>query len=948
MATPWFGVSSLEFVFEDCRVDAARKMLWRGPEFVPLGDRAYAILLALLESPGVTVSKRELFERAWSNLSVDEANLRVQIANLRKKLGAAGKNIISEQSLGYSYSGAVRRIEGLEATPAQKHFSVRPSLSRPVGREPVIASIEQALNDHRLITIVGPGGIGKTTLALEIASQIDGGFLDGACLADLSQASGPADVAAAVATALERPVLGEPLADVLVFLKMRRMLLVLDCCERVIDDAAELADTVLANAPGVSIVATSREALRVAGEFVENLDGLELAPEGPITAFVAAQYGSIALFARTAKAMSSAFELTDDNAPIVADVCRRLDGMPLAIDLAAGLSSALGLEQIRDGMDERVSVLTLGRRGGLPRHRTLDAVIAWSYDSLEEIEALVLRRLSVFAAWFTLADALAVIAFDELSQGAATLAIVSLSRKSLLNVDLSAQLPEYRLLETTRHFANARLDKDERARAADTFAHHVLARLVETDWDSMDVAAGRRLALGLAKDVREALSWAYDTGADVSLPIRLTIAAERAWVEISLFLEQQTRMHQAHAWLIKHEIKDLELRAAILTGVAAGTMYDAKRTPFEAVNDAIAATRAAGDRARLSRALIYGHFFYESRHDGRGLLIAEQLVAEAALDDAYYARSFAEVLLAVSKTHRNEWEIARALFKGVIDRTARDVPRSIAIYYGSEILPFALAGIAFIDGLQGFTRESYAHVDKALALTFDRGLPQGRFLILSRAACFLSFVSNDWDRARAYLDMLEQPARDFAPWAFMASAFRGWIAFSEGRVAEASELLERYCGVNIPSGTMFSAFQIALAEVRLTLGDADGAAAAAQKVFDRRIVEADVQVVGPALRVRADALAASGFEARLDEATALYRQAIENARLNAALVFEIPAALGLARLLARRGDREVACEILEATISRAPEAPGPVRMEEVKGLLRDLRRPTRTVEAPRA
>jgi DNA-binding winged helix-turn-helix (wHTH) protein len=284
----------LELVFGDFTLDMERKMLWRGADYVPVGHRAFAILASLLENPGRLVSKAELFERAWPGISVDAANLRVQIGNLRRLLGPLGREIVTEQSLGYSFQGEVRAASVSPAAQIAQRFFAPENLVRPIGRETEIARLDAALASHRLVSIVGTGGIGKTTLALELARRLDGHHLDGVCFVDLSMATQAQHVVTTVASALHRPVQNDATADVLTCLRTRRLLMVLDCCEGVIEPVATLVSTVLSHAPGISIVVTSREALRLPGEFVEQVNGLDLPPPD-VTPAMAPHFGAMAL-----------------------------------------------------------------------------------------------------------------------------------------------------------------------------------------------------------------------------------------------------------------------------------------------------------------------------------------------------------------------------------------------------------------------------------------------------------------------------------------------------------------------------------------------------------------------------------------------------------------------------------------------------------------------------
>jgi len=926
----------LDFSFGEFRLDTARKMLWRAEEYVALGTRAYAILALLIEAEGKLVTKAELFDQAWPGVTVDEANLRVQIANLRKVLGVAGRNIVTEQAIGYCFRGDVRRFVEPRPVAEIRRFRAPTGLSNPIGRERDVASVRDALIADRIVSLVGPGGIGKTTLALEIAAQVDAQFLDGICFADLSQAVDAREVAMAVAAALELPVTEGP--DVVTYFRTRRLLIVLDCCERAIEAAAELADQLLSTAPGVSVLATSREALRIPGELVVHVGGLDLPPEDPLTPPAPLEFGAVALFCRTAKAVNAGFQTSGKIMTVIADICRRLDGIPLAIDIAAGLTGALEVEQIRAELEERISVLTLGRRGGLPRHRTLDAAIAWSYDALSSKEAIALRRLSVFADWFRMECALETIVFDDLDKAAAKLAVVSLAQKSLLNVESRDGFLVYRLLETTRHFAVARIESVEEAWTLGSMhAAYILRRLTSMDWERYSPTRDRRAALILVKDVREAVAWSYAHGRDPGLPLELTIAAERLWLELSLFAEHGQRMKQANDWLEQTGVADSWLRACVLTGLAAGVLYD----PLDAdridiVHKALLLTDTLSDRELYMRNLFNASYFHVVRHQAyESDDFAKRLLAEARAAGREDVVVFATISGAIPWLEMGRWNDARATFEKFLKTSPKEPPRSVSIYFGFNISSVCLFELGTIDCLQGDLKRGFERIDEALLLTAQDQHAQTRFQVLFFAACWAGFQSGDRDRARRYLDMLEHQARDFGPWVFMTSVYKAWLAFIDGRLSEASTLLEAFLSVGIPCASLDGTFQLLYSDVCRALGNLDGAERAVSKVLSLSTGPDDPFMVGPALRAQADNLVARGDAAAFAKAGLLYGRAIENARKHGAIMFEIPAVLGLANLERLQGRCNRARPLLADLLDRATALEMPAA-DTIQALLRDL------------
>jgi DNA-binding winged helix-turn-helix (wHTH) protein len=388
---------------------------------VRLGSRAFQILIALVERPGELVSKEELIARVWPNTVVEEASVRVHVAALRRILGdgqAGNRYVATIPGRGYCFVAPVSQSDGssgpaevLHASTDAPEHSLPAPLTRMVGREAIADDLAAQLLRERLITLVGPGGIGKTTVAVAVAQRLSNSYDDGVRFVDLVPLADPLLVQSAVASTLGLPVRSEnSLPSLLAFLKEKRMLLVLDNCEHVIEPVAAFAAQVLAIAPGVHIFATSREPLFVSGERVKRLSPLPFPLSPNPTAAEAMTSPAVQLFVERAAASIDGFELRSTDVPTVVEICRRLDGIPLAIELAAACVDVFGVRGLASGLDDRFRLLTRGRRTALPRHRTLAAVLDWSYGLLAEPERAILRRLSIFAGDFTLESASAVAA----------------------------------------------------------------------------------------------------------------------------------------------------------------------------------------------------------------------------------------------------------------------------------------------------------------------------------------------------------------------------------------------------------------------------------------------------------------------------------------------------------------------------------------------------------
>jgi DNA-binding winged helix-turn-helix (wHTH) protein len=326
--------------FGPFRLLAAQRLLLEGDKPVRLGSRAFDILAALVERPGEVVGKEELIQRAWPQTFVEEANLKIQVSALRRALGdgqRGNRYVITVTGRGYNFVAPVRLEEPLPAplprtiAPTGAH-SLPLAVTRLVGREETVAALISRIARERLVTIVGPGGVGKTTVALAVAERMIDCYEHGVRLVDLAPLGDPRLVPSAVATVLGLGIRTEdPLSGVVAGLRDRRVLLLLDNCEHVIDAAASLAAAVLGGAPGVKILATSREPLGVAGEREHRLGPLgSPQPSSRLTAAHAATFPAVQLFVERATAIVEDFALSEANAPVTSEICRRLDGLPLA------------------------------------------------------------------------------------------------------------------------------------------------------------------------------------------------------------------------------------------------------------------------------------------------------------------------------------------------------------------------------------------------------------------------------------------------------------------------------------------------------------------------------------------------------------------------------------------------------------------------------------------
>ncbi|WP_445682339.1 ATP-binding protein [Radicibacter daui] len=540
---------------------------------VKLGMRAFDLLVALTEEAGQICAKEELLRRVWPDEMVDEANLRIHIGTLRKALGDGrdgARYIVNIIGRGYSFVGAVTRTAAGQplaidepavpddVSPLDVAAALPVRLTALLGREEAIAATERQLGQRRFVSLVGPGGIGKTALALELAHQRAAASPGAVFFVELSPGR---NVASTVASALGLPVLTQdPAPNLVAHFSRRPTLLVLDGCEPVIEGAAALAEGLLRQVPGLTILATSREPLRAEGEWVHRLACLGLPPEdqtstsAPMDADLR-KAPAVQLFLDRAAASLANVPLTAEDLPAVAGLCRQLDGIPLAIELVAARTGLLGLAGLARGLDDGLLLRTQGRRTALPRHQTLRATLDWSFELLGSVEKIVLARLSVFQGSFALEAAAAVATGDALSENNVVDAVMGLAAKSLLMSEIIQGSRCYRLQRATRAYAAEKLAaQGQTAVYGARHAAYVLGRLELATRQLAELSRRQWIERHrpMIGDVRAAFSWAFARPDDPQLAIRLACAAAPMGYQLSLAREFLDHTARALALVLRY------------------------------------------------------------------------------------------------------------------------------------------------------------------------------------------------------------------------------------------------------------------------------------------------------------------------------------------------------------------------------------------------------------
>lgn len=543
------------FAFGRFQLFPSRRLLEENGKPVQLASRAFDLLLALVERRGSIVSKPELLQLVWPDTNVEEGSLRVSMAAVRKVLGEnrSERNYIRNvPGKGYCFAAPVTNMESVRRATSIRRGNIPNLVTRMIGREEFVHSMAGELSHRRLVTIVGPGGVGKTTAAVTIAQALRTDFDGHAYFVDLAPIQNPAHVVTAISSLFGLGVYSrDPMLGLAFHLNDRRTLIVLDNCEHVIEAVAEAAEALLTATPKVHVLATTREPLRAAGEWVRRLAPLKSPPRSrALSAREAIAYAAVELFVERTAASVEGFELNDANTETVCAICRQLDGIPLAIEFAASRVEEFGLAGVAGRLGDRFGLLTKGRRTALPRHRTLLNTMDWSYGLLDETESSILRRLSAFAGSFPLEAACAVAAFGAFSNSAVEDGVGSLLAKSLLSVDRDHGLDHFRMLDTTRDYGRIKLQQSvDRYIVARRHAQHCLDLLerAEAEWD--DGVTERWIALYGRRigDIRRALDWAFSPDGDPATGVELTAFSSVLWTPLALMDENRSNIERALA-----------------------------------------------------------------------------------------------------------------------------------------------------------------------------------------------------------------------------------------------------------------------------------------------------------------------------------------------------------------------------------------------------------------
>ena len=957
------GQSIEGFSFGPYNLLVRERLLTREGAPVELGARSLDILIALVSRPNEVVTKKELLSHVWPDVTVEESSLRFHMASLRKALGDGkdgARYIKTLAGRGYCFVAWVSpsRNEVKATTLVAEgfpHANLPSRLAHMVGRDEDVLRISTHLIDTRFVSIIGPGGVGKTTVAIAVGHHLIEMFNGAVVIADLSMLSDPRMVTTSIASLLGLSVQTEdPTPTLIAYLRNKRMMLILDTCEHLIEAVAGLTSQIYARAPQVHILATSREVLQVVGEQVYRLDALTCPPEGvAVTSTAALAFPAPCLFIERAAASGARLELSDADVAVVVRICRKLDGVALAIELAARRVETYGLQQTETLLDQHFALPLLGHRSTTPRQKTLRATLDWSYRLLSELERVVLRRLAVFVGHFTLDAALAVVTNHDIDQSHALDAIESLVGKSMVVTRPIRAMMRYRLLDTTRAYVlNIAICDTEGAELAGRHASYYRRWLEQygSAWLTLSTGSERSPHFAALDNARSALEWCFSEEGDVALGIELAATVAPVLLAMSL-------LHESQRWS--------ERAILALGGAARGDQEEMQLQA--ALGASLMFTRGVIDRARvaLNRSLTIAEegrdtpnqvgllgalclFYLRAADFATALQYAKRGQALAGTNEDPAVIAFAHSLLGSTLHLMGAHASARTELEASLHHWSRSErsstaqtgrPASLAAIFGATIYPEMYASLALARTLwwQGYPAQALERADQLIKAAERADLPTSRVVILLWSA-WIFLWAGDFDNAEKHIDsgIVLAESYSLAPYVTFGHGLKAVLAIQRGDAKSGVENL-RTCleALRTQYKLPVTLLSVSLAEELGKLGRFNEGAALIDETIKSVEASQELTFMPELLRVKGSLFL---FMPPPDSSTAeaCFAQSLELSRHQGARASELRTAIDLARLWAKCGKPEDGRSLLQHIVEQFTEGRDTVDLQTAARLLVDL------------
>jgi predicted ATPase/DNA-binding winged helix-turn-helix (wHTH) protein len=923
--------------FGPFRLIPAQRLLLEGNAPLHVGNRALTILQILLERAGEVVDKRELVRLVWPEAFVEEANIRVHVAALRRALGD-GQNgaryIVNIPGRGYSFTAAVSILsEPTKSDRAIRHKAQGPptlptSVTRLVGRADAVTKLGAELTRERMVTVAGPAGIGKTSLALAAAQSWSSTLGCAAYFVDLAAVSDPSSVPAAVASAISAPTMYEDIVGAMLNeLRERRLLIILDNCEHVIDAAARLCVALLTGTEHVRLLATSREPLRIAGECIHRVAPLGLPPvDRDLTAFEAMTYSSVQLFVERAMANVDTYEFRDQDAAAVADICRRLDGIPLAVEFAAARVDLFDVRSIARRLDDRFTLLTRGQRNALPRQQTLRAALDWSHDLLSPNEQIALRRLSAFSAYFGIDDAIEVVSDDKLPKQSVLDILSDLVAKSMVAANVGGHAVTYRLLETIQVYAHEKLGE---AGELDALRRRHAQRFLDLCRAPAGIDDDQGMWRQVMGDVRAALDWALVRGGDIALGVDLASAATPISLRLSLLREHRKYLELALAHIFATADpgsgNETALRAEMALRSAVALALYFTEGPQPAVDGHLQKARRIaqdiGDKGHELRVLWMLYGIAGNTGNYRQELAYSELFAAAADDSADpMAKLRSHRITSRAHSDLGQHDLAQRHVESALQPTRKGVAQAHLDAYEIDHWIASQAEHTRILWLRGYPDDAKKEAEKCISQALRLGHEQSTCWALAFNVCPVAIWRGELAEAAHFANLLLEHSQ---------SVFQHWhewgLLYEKFLKEVASDPDERNGSWSMSSALPAQADLLATFDVRLAGPNALARAQADEDIW----CAAEILRAWTDRQVTGDTTGRSASEAPL-------AHALEIARRQGAKAWELRAATSLASLLRGSARAGQARDTLQSVLGHFTQGHGTKDVQAATDLLSQL------------
>jgi predicted ATPase/DNA-binding winged helix-turn-helix (wHTH) protein len=774
------------------RIFPRLRILMRDGVKIEIGSRAIDILWLLVKANGELVTKDHLLDTVWSGVVVEENNLQAQMSAIRRALGSDRDMIRTEFGLGYrlvrKHNHETASERALEK-PATRALPI--PLTQLLGRDSELLELGGLFDKSRLLTIVGSGGVGKTRFALAFAQRLVDRSGHDVRLVEMAKISDPQLVEPSLANALLIPSLDmHHVRQALGGNPASQLTLIVDNCEHLSDAIAEAIEALLTNAPQIKILTTSQEPLGISGEQIYRLGPLAVPPQNVTDIRTALQFPAFELLVERASANVPTFQI---DVGLISAICHRLDGLPLALELAAARVTTLGLGGVLAALNDRFNLLTAGRTTALAKHRTLRATVDWSYRLLDPDEQLMLKRLSVFSSPFDVGAVRAVTTPEKSDPWYAVDILGRLVSKSLLLLDLSQTRPHYRFLESIRFYALEKLADDaDLKRIMERYAAHILtaARQANDDWKTLSTDQWRSTHAGIIDDIRGALDWSFSADGDMQVGTSILACATPYWVQLSLHDECRNRISDA----LERYAESLAPGEEMALQAALGTALSWAVGPVSEADDAwqralyLAQTHGASEielQARYGLWLVNlrsGRFQASLDHS------REMLRCSLAAGDSE-AAAVAERIAGVSQHFLGNHDVARELLERSVHWFQANLPPQ-TFRFG---LDQSVAGKSFLARtlwVLGRVDEAKDLAGRAVSEAIQLDHANTLCCALAEGACTVYGLEGDVDAVRRAVAALRQTARQHGLgfWDTYAMVFDTWATMESGQVVPLSEL----------------------------------------------------------------------------------------------------------------------------------------------------------------